>query len=82
MQVFGEKLAKTLMMDGEGGGEKEALVEGFVTMNKNMVEELLSPEQLKGYILSKASHKKYFQDGLFYITFFRPRTWTWSSKVD
>ena len=49
MQVFGEKLAKTLMMDGEGGGEKEALVEGFVTMNKNMeVEELLSPEQLKG----------------------------------
>jgi phosphatidylinositol phospholipase C delta len=56
MQVFGEKLVK-MPMDGEGS-EKEAL-EGLVMTNKKIeVDELPSPEQLKGRILLKASKKK------------------------
>ena len=67
MQVFGEKLVKMpmpMMMDGgggEGGSEKNeaALVEGLVMMTNKMMEvdELPSPEQLKGRILLKASEK-------------------------
>ena len=56
MQVFGEKLVKMpIMTDGGGGSEKEAagLVEGLVMMTngKMEVDELPSPEQLKGRIL-------------------------------
>jgi phosphatidylinositol phospholipase C delta len=62
MQVFGEKLVKMpIMTDGGGGSEKEAagLVEGLVMMTngKMEVDELPSPEQLKGRILLKVSEK-------------------------
>ena len=66
MQVFGEILVRMpmpipiMMMDGgcegEGGSsEKEGALEGLVMTNK--VEELPSPEQLKGRILVKVNQK-------------------------
>ena len=66
MQVFGEKLVKMpLMMDGEGRSEKEgaALVEGLVMMTNGKidVDELPSPEQLKGRILLKVREKQNFR---------------------
>jgi hypothetical protein len=65
MQVFGEKLVRMPMpMDGEGGCGKEA-VEGLVMTNK-VIDELPSPEQLKGRILLKASKKSHlFRNELF-----------------
>ena len=71
MEVFGEKLVK-MPLDGEG--EKEGL-ESLVMSNKKLVmiskkmevEELPSPEQLKGRILLKASH--FFRMNLFLIFF-------------
>ena len=71
MQVFGEKLVK-MSMDGEGS-EKEAL-ESLVMTNKKMeVDELPSPEQLKGRILLKVIiffSFFFLQDGPFFLMFF------------
>ena len=74
MQVFGEKLVKMpLMMDGEGGSEKEAaaLVEGLVMMTNGMidVDELPSPEQLKGRILLKVREKQNYRMNFFLTVF-------------
>ena len=74
MQVFGDKLVKmpmsmSMMMDGGedgggGGSEKEGLV--VVNNNKIEVEELPSPEELKGRILLKVSF--FFGMDLFFFT--------------
>lgn len=71
MQVFGEILVKMPMMDGEGS-EKEALEDLVGMTNKIIeVEELPSPEQLKGRILLKASLKVFFfRMDVFLILFF------------
>ena len=66
MQVFGEKLVKMpVMTDGEGGSEKEAaaLVEGLVMMTNGKidVDELPSPEQLKGRTLLMVKEKQKFR---------------------
>jgi phosphatidylinositol phospholipase C delta len=58
IEVFGERLVK-MPMDGES--EKEGLEGLVMTNNKIEVEELPSPEQLKGRILLKASNKSHFQ---------------------
>ena len=62
MQVFGEKLVRTpLMTDGgeeRGGSDEKKAGKGLTVMTngKEMeVEELPSPEQLKGRILLKVS---------------------------
>lgn len=62
MEVFGEILVK--MPINEGESEKEGL-EGLVMTNKLEVEELPSPEQLKGRILLKAS-KGHFSGWIFF----------------
>ena len=72
MQVFGEKLVRMPLMNvGEGGGSEKDVPavaavaaagrKGLVVMTngkKMEVEELPSPEQLKGRILLKVSDKK------------------------
>lgn len=72
MQVFGEKLVRMPLMNvGEGGGSEKDVAavaavaaagrKGLVVMTngkKMEVEELPSPEQLKGRILLKVSDKK------------------------
>lgn len=64
MQVFGEKLVRTpLLMNGgeeRGGSGEKKVGKGLTVMTngKEMeVEELPSPEQLKGRILLKVSDK-------------------------
>ena len=89
MQVFGEKLVRTpLMMNGEGGGsEKEptaATRKGLTVMTngKEMeIEELPSPEQLKGRILLKVSDKKPFINDLNNNNNVRPRIWSYSRLI-
>ena len=85
MQVFGEKLVKMPMMDGGEGSEKEASLEGLVMMtNKMEVDELPSPEQLKGRILLKVSKKKvffFFRMDFFLMFFFRPKIWSSSRLI-
>ena len=89
MQVFGDKLVKmptTTTMDGEEvrESEKGGLVEGLVVMKNNKkveIEELPSPEQLKGRILLKVSFFLGMDLFFFLMFFFRPRIWSWSKLI-
>ena len=67
MEVFGDKLVKhkLVKMSLDGESEKEGL-ESIAMPNKKLVmkmevEELPSPEQLKGRILLKASRSLFFR---------------------